>query len=751
MDDKTVEMDVKTVEGIPSIDLNEIRKRIFGKVKVDGSFKRSTGVVFKDRNDNLYRGIIYFSNAFTDYNLNLNDTVKIGSNGLALNKPGTMSIPVIDINETTLERIPTESVGPENAKVLGMTNIDNIQGDFNKDMNGFVLFDSNDKIHPVPIRFKQKTISDFEPVITPITPEAIIDELPQQSESTEFNDKLKKLSDIAEKSKVILEGSKIKDAIEKALSKDTQSNLEARYESLKESIKAPVEKLNKQFTDSLEKIAKVHNAGISALIEKTSKAALETRRKYKNILNKTRSAIKDRLSGKSMGVLGSLKSSKLQNLEKSLGKDEAELDVEIKLAERYTIVKRKLNDWCESSSDKTISNDKTKVQFLEEAQIETIVEAIPLTNVDTVCKQFIYELNYNIMSLIANLLYIVCNHLKNAAKSRIPQNVNFLYGVLSEYVKYITQSSRYENNNPGEEEVEKLTGDVDTTIENFINFTDNTGHFTSMKLHDIRNKLLDLLDTKTPESDNSSDKGSSSSNTRIINNGKYEGRHKRLRETQVDFDYKNNFLRPVIDDIRKRVLELIPDIKSGQILLTTHRKQPRSLFFKERDLEKHYYLDVDGTVKKIGSNMTYKLAINDDGSIPPQLKQLGSVKSVSIVSKSDLSKVSMSDVKPSQSKSANIPFYDSTFTNESRTSSLVLTAPYQSNLTTEGAQSAPAPAPAPKGKSKNRAVGFLTSLGKGVLNRFGARTSSKNRPSEGGAGGRRRTRKFRKNKTHKRR
>jgi hypothetical protein len=743
-------MDDNTVEGIPTIDLNGIRDRIFGKVRDKNSFKRSTGVVFKDRNDNLYRGIINFSAGFTDYNLNLSNTVKIGSNGLALNKPGTMSIPVIDINEATLESIPIETVEPENAKVLGMTNIDNIQGDFNKDMNGFVLFDSSDKIHPVPIRFKQETISDFVPVTTPITPEAIIDELPQQSESTEFNDKLNKLRDIEKNEAVVLEGSKIKDAIVKVLSKNTQSNLKARYESLKQSIKAPVEKLNKQFTDSLEKIAKVHNAGISALIEKTSKAALETRRKYKNILNKTQSASKDRLFGKSSGVLGSLRSSKLQNLEKSLGKDEAELDVEIKLAERYTIVKRKLNAWCESSLDKTISDNKTKVQFLEEAQIETIVEAIPLTNVDTVCKQFIYELNYNIMSLIASLLHIVCNHLKNAADSEITKNVKFLYGVLSEYVKYITQSSRYENNNPGEKDVETLTIDVEETIDNFINFKDNTGHFTSMKLHDIRNKLLDLLDTKTPESDNSSDKGSISSNTSISSNGnnyKYMNRLQKSNDNTTNFDKKNNLLRPVIDDIRKRVLELIPDIKSGQILLTTHRKQPRSRFFKERDLEKHYYLDVDGTVKKIGSNMTYKLAINDDGSIPPQLKQLGSAKTPSTVSNSDLSEVPTRDVYPPQSESATSSFFASPFSNESRTPSIVLKAPSPSVLTTTGSQSAPAPAPAPKRTFESRFSGFTKSVARNLR----LRTSSKNRPSDGVAGGRRRTRKFRKNKTHKRR
>jgi superfamily I DNA/RNA helicase len=82
-------------------------------------------------------------------------------------------------------------------------------------------------------------------------------------------------------------------------------------------------------------------------------------------INKTKSALKDRLSGKSKGILGSLKSSKLENLSKTLGKDEAEIDSELDKAKRYITIKGKLLEWSRKSTDKL---------ELTEAQIETLVD-----------------------------------------------------------------------------------------------------------------------------------------------------------------------------------------------------------------------------------------------------------------------------------------------------------------------------------------------------------------------------------------
>jgi hypothetical protein len=71
----------------------------------------------------------------------------------------------------------------------------------------------------------------------------------------------------------------------------------------------------------------------------------------------------------------------------------------------------------------------------------------------------------------------------------------------------------------------------------------------------------------------------------------------------------------------------------------------------------------------------------------------------------------------------------------------------QSSKVSETQAPAPATAPAPR----KGLYGSLKSVGKGFLNRVGIRTSSKNRSTEEVAGGRRRTRKIRKSKTHKRR
>jgi hypothetical protein len=208
---------------------------------------------------------------------------------------------------------------------------------------------------------------------------------------------------------------------------------------------------------------------------------------------------------------------------------------------------------------------------------------------------------------------------------------------------------------------------------------------------------------------------------------------------------ESDTLTPVINRIKEDVDEFIPDIKSGDLLLTTERELKSRFGRKTGDMkEKHYYLDVNGKVKKIGSNMTYKLAINADGAIPPQLAHLGAAKNPSTTSKSDLDNVPITAVYP-QPESEKRPFFSSQFSTESRSPPLVLTAPSKSSLTDEGAQYGPAPAP--KRTLASRFSGFTKSVGRNL----GLRTSSKNRPSEEVAGGRRRTRKFRKNKTHKRR
>jgi hypothetical protein len=722
-------MTEEQVVGVTSIDPISARKEEIRDIiqsKIDQ--RKFFGVEFKVPNY-VCSGIF---NRISGDRIFLTDAteVEIGTN-IPLDKPAKVAaFNISDIEMESFKVISEEDVKAKKHKVINNIEMDIKQGKYMEDTKslGFEIVDTDDTF-PVPIKFQQESISHVVPVTTPILPEAIIAELPQQSESTEFNKKLEKLRDIAENDAVVLEGSKIKDSIDKALSKDTQSNLKARYESLKQSIKAPVEKLNKQLTDSLEKIAKVHNAGISALIEKSSKAALETRRKYKIILNKTRSAIKDRLSGKSRGVLGSLKSSKLQNLEKSLGKDEAELDVEIKLAERYTSVKRRLLDWCADSADKT---------SITEEQIETIVEAFPIGAYEESLNNFIKNLTENSMSIISLVLTSLKTEI-DISKRQAPNNTPKLISIVKQFMESLLR----ETNPVREIDVNDVEQSLKKSIDIYADPAPDV-YITPMKLYDIKQSLISILDSSKPLipgiSDTLSESSSSSTSSGRSAN---ERRQFNLAERKRLAEIESDTLTPVINRLKEDVNEFIPDIKLGDVLLTTARELKSRFGRKTGDIkEKHYYLDVHGTVKKIGSNMTYKLAINDDGSIPPQLTQLGSAKTPSTVSNSDLNAVPTRDVNPPQSESANSPFFGSSFTNESRAPSLVLTAPTKSkyNLTEQGPELPP----------RKGFFGSLKSFGKGVANRFG-RTRKSDQDIPLVDGGRRRTRKFRKNKTHKRR
>ena len=710
-------------QGIVSLDpinvrIEEIRAIIQSKIEERKPF----GVEFKITNY-VCSGIF---ERVKDNSIFLKDVtqVEIGTN-VPLDRPAKrFSFNISDIDMESFRVISEEEVKATNAKVISKIEMENKQGkhmEHTKSL-GFEIADPDDKMS-VPIKFQQESISHVVPIIEPIQPESIIAELPQQSESKEFNEKLEKLRAIAKNEADLLKGSKVRDSIDKVLSKDTQSNLKLRYDSLKQSIKAPIEKLNKQLTDSLEKIAKGHNAGISALIQKSSKAALETRRKYKIILNKTQNAVKDRLAGKSTGIVGSLKGSKLQILEKSLGNDERELDLEIDKAKRYTSLKERLLNWSNESVDKS---------KLTEEQIETIVNAFDFDNYGIKADDFIENLKINTMSIISLVLKVLKSELDISTKYA-PQNKDKLINIAREFMESLRKMNG--QSGPFSDSVEEL---LNRSIEIYDHPT-NDVYFTPMKLYQVKDSLMSIITSAQPlisdNSDTVSERSSSSNSSSSSSSSSNQRKLNKLMERKRAAEIASDTFTPVLNRIKDDISEYIPDIKLGQVLLTTERELKTRFGKKTGDTkEKHYYLDLDGKVKKIGSTMTYKLAINSDGSIPSQLAHLGEVKTPSTASDLDIASV----YPPSNS--ANSEFFASPFPSDK---SLVLKSPSQSNLTTEGAQYGQAPAP--RRTLASRFSGFTKGLGRNL----GLRTSSKNTPVV--EGGKRRTRKHRKNKTHKRR
>ena len=618
--------------------------------------------------------------------------ISIGTN-VSLEKPKKAEFNIMLIEMGSFKTISKEELEARNKKVIDKLDLEEKQGKHIEDITALGFKVSPDTDGTLPITFQHEDVNHVVPISQPIEAESIIAEMPEQGSSPEFEAKKKELEELKSSSEAILEGSKIKNSIEKVLEKDTQSDLKTRYETLKESIKQPVETLNKQYIQSLDDIAKAHNAVIQSQISKTTKAAIETRRKYKLAINKTKSALKDRLSGKSKGILGSLKSSKLENLSKTLGKDEAEIDSELDKAKRYITIKGKLLEWSRKSTDKL---------ELTEAQIETLVDTF--TNIKDYgesLEKFIENLNMNTMSIISLVLTVLQSELQLSAKYT-PQNKPILINVLKQFIESLQKiNDPLRTSTIDDSSVERLLAE---NIELYANFK-NDSYITPMKLFDIKDILFSIITSIQPS--DKSDTESESTISTSSSSSRFERKRAKIAQISKERGIVSDTLTPIINRIKADVDEYIPNIKSGELLLTTERELKSLIGKKTGELkEKHYYLDKNGKVKKIGSDTEYKLVVNPDGLIPPYLPHLRSSKSQS-----------------------------------SSLSETVNTAP------TLVEQQAPAPVPA----QRKGLIGSLSSFSKGTMNRFGLRTSSKNLPSQQrlSTGGKHKTRKNHKNKTRR--
>ena len=755
------------VRGAPIIDLVNARKdEIRSAVNASEQFKLGQNIAAEFKleidNETLYTGTLeriqnrrQGKQYGTSYPL-FNDDELVLTRSLETNpkRESRISrnklIPIKDINMETFNIVPWDEVNKKISAMEGKHYAEDKHAEFDEGFKSLKIEvrDTNPGDIPVPIEFQHKSVAVVVPVFKEVLPSTLISNMEEQKATPIFDEQKDTLNKLMSANKPLLEGSKkILGSIEKVLQKDTQSELKARYDALKESIKAPVEQLNKTLKSNLEKIARAHNSGIQIQLQKTTAATNETRRKYKLEIQKTRKQVADRLAGKTKSRLGLLKSSKLQGLEKSLSQEEAEIKSVIAIAKRYIGVKETLLNWVRNS------NDKTK---LTEEQIETLVEGFDTAGYENACFNFINKMNGNTMEIIALVLRELREQL-SVFKTSSPHNYPAFKNIVIRFMDSLiimsqsTQTSRLVE----EENVEDaLSQSIDLYEKN------DGSYFTPMILFDIKQKLVDILDDATPvisegsvsERTDSTSKTASTSST-TTSKSVYDNKREEQRLRALEKKRQLDTLTPAIEEVKMFLSEYIPNIQPGEVLLTT-AKQIKSFIGKEtgKTKEKHYYLAVDGKVKKIGSNMTYKLSINADGSIPPQLAHLGTVKqaradSLSGVNTADIygSDKSLSSFMESPQASNYLGRSDSTKSSSSSSPSLNLVKLSSKSNVSDSGKSGEVyygPEPPPQRSLKNRAFGFVKGVGKFLK----MRNSLKNTQ-----GGRRRTRKFRKNKTHKKR
>lgn len=260
--------------------------------------------------------------------------------------------------------------------------------------------------------------------------------------------------------------------------------------------------------------------------------------------------------------------------------------------------------------------------------------------------------------------------------------------------------------------------------------------------------MLDILQSSKSTSSDGSDtisEGSTATESSITSRSSVDKKRESARNRAVASRKSLDTFTPAINEIEAVISEYIPDIKSGQVLLTTERELTKLGRKTGESKEKHYYLDVDGKVKKIGSSMTYKLAINADGSIPSHLPHLGATRSQS-KSATTFEDIKLEDVySPKETVSAPTPVAPvapksmfQIFSRQPSAPSLELTNPLPSDVTIPSA-----PVESVKPKSS-----LLGSFSKGFQNRLMGRKTAKVKQGVS-TGGKRKTRKFRKNKTRR--
>lgn len=604
-------------------------------------------------------------------------------------------------------------------------------------------------VPPVTIEFRHVDVDNVEPVFTPIQPDTLIDEMSLIKPNEELEKSKNLLMTLKSQNEELLKGSKVLSSIERVLEKNTQEDLSARYNTIKESIKGPVVRLNDQLVSELTAITRTHNKVIGDQIKKTSMSANQTVKKYRGNVKKQLDRVNSSLSGKSNSALASFgKTSKLQKLQKSASQDKSEIDNEVDIVKRFVFVK-------DSLLNSRLSTDAYEIS---EAQIEVIAEALPMDGYQNGCDGFINNVNGN----TAQIVVVILEELKEQLSLFDPNTTQYttFKGIVTEIINSLFEQRRDYNDAELLTLIKTMEADNNDSRPNPLRFAD-----IKISLMEILDKALEGMtqniytDTLSVGSDNTS------STTSFIKKKAQEDRQKRIASKRQQYD----LLTPAIMEVKKTVDDFIPNIGKGDLLLTT-LKTTRGAFSGPDTKAKHYYLTQNGTVKQINSDKTYKLSITKEGQIPANLTPLTGTVSQKLTDK--LSKVPGS-ISESYSKAKKSIFSPSPLSTSAKsvdedfdynknpmyarspsissdsTSSISSTSsfnrpfiPPPMNVKSNDSVYGPEPPP------RKTLYGNITSLGKGIGNIFGRKTS-KNIPA-GVKGGRRRTRKFRKSKTHKR-
>jgi hypothetical protein len=536
-----------------------------------------------------------------------------------------------------------------------------------------------------------------------------------------YNEKLEQLLQLRKANmRTLQDNAKMMNSVEQILGQKSDENRTERIlKIVDDSVKEPFKTITKEYDDELKKVAANHQKYLLNAISKTSLETNSATVNLKRKITETQKKVQSYLNGKTKSLYKM--TSKLKAEDNQLVEEQKRIDIELLRVPRFVSVKEKILDWIDGSEDRTP---------LTEDQIYTIAEAFSLKEYEKGCDNFIEEMKNDTMFIIGKILKdlgFILQSLKdygNAKATTFQQIIiDFMNGLLRLSQKSIVEITA--------ENLEKLLA---TYIEDYINRTGDKSYMTPFVIPQVKKLLTSILDNvklQTSVAPAVSHLSQIPPQELKLKQKKILADEKKKESGRIMLQTSLDVLTPIIKKIREDIINEIPDIGDNQLLLYTIKKGKRFMLFgKETYQNTYYYIDKDGSVKKLKSGGTYKLSINEDGSIPPQLTPISIFKS-----KSDTSSTKSESPK-SDSFTQDNPImvelperadsFASTETNTSASSSPSLSSRFMSSFRHPSTNSSAVKKP-----------GVF-----GTLNLFG-------KTAKATEGGKHRTRKFRKSKTRK--
>jgi hypothetical protein len=557
-----------------------------------------------------------------------------------------------------------------------------------------------------------------------------------------YNEKLKELIRLRDANmRTLQDNAKMMNSVEQILAQKSDENRTQRIlKIVDDSVEEPFKTITKEYDDELKKVAANHQKYLLNAISKTSLETNAATVNLKRKITETQRKVQSYLSGKTKSLYKM--SSKLKAVDNQLVEEQKRIDIELLRVPRFVSVKEKILDWIDGSEDRTP---------LTEDQIYTIAEAFSLDkDYKKGCDNFIEEMKNDTMYIIGKILKdlgFILQSLKDSgnAKATTFQQIiiDFMNGLLRLSQKPTVEITA--------ENLEKILA---TSIEDYINRTGDESYMTPFVIPQVKKLLTSILDNVKLQSS----VAPAVSPLSLIPPQELTLKQKQRLEQEKIQEAKGimlqsslDVLTPIIKKIREDIVNKIPDIGDNQLLLYTIKKGKQFMLFgKETYQNTYYYIDEDGSVKKLKSGGTYKLSINEDGSIPPQLTPISIFKSKSDTS-STKSESPKSDSFTQENPNARMmPRFSSQTDSFSPNSPIMAVLPQRADSfgsTETNTSASSSPSLSSRFMSSFRRPSKNTSAVKkpgvlGRLNLFGKTAKSTE-------GGKHRTRKFRKSKTRK--